>query len=226
MPDSRIHSRPVSSSLPLRRCAPANSGCSHASPGGRITVTPVRTGPRPTCSGPSPAISVRCPTRTPATSVIAFQRPGVPPPIATPWSRARISAQRKPCADRLRGALGGVVTATAYARRGPDGTTRPLICGGSAGTICGMHVDQGSALLHFSRNGAFGDGGSELLVLERGEGPYVFRQLRQALRRCALQPVLRADRLLLRRRDGGGGRRAAPAAGVQTRCGAPPIRRR
>jgi adenosylmethionine-8-amino-7-oxononanoate aminotransferase len=74
----------------------------------------------------------------------------------------------------LRGALGGVVTATAYARRGPDGTTRPLICGGSAGTICGMHVDQGSALLHFSRNGAFGDGGSELLVLERGEGPYVF----------------------------------------------------
>jgi adenosylmethionine-8-amino-7-oxononanoate aminotransferase len=37
-----------------------------------------------------------------------------------------------------------------------------------------MHVDQGSALLHFSRNGAFGDGGSELLVLDRGEGPYVF----------------------------------------------------
>jgi adenosylmethionine-8-amino-7-oxononanoate aminotransferase len=34
--------------------------------------------------------------------------------------------------------------------------------------------DQGSALLHFSRNGAFGPGGAELLVLERGEGPYVF----------------------------------------------------
>jgi adenosylmethionine-8-amino-7-oxononanoate aminotransferase len=29
-------------------------------------------------------------------------------------------------------------------------------------------------LLHFARNGAFGPGGSELLVLERGEGPYVF----------------------------------------------------
>ncbi|HMJ97077.1 MAG TPA: aminotransferase class III-fold pyridoxal phosphate-dependent enzyme, partial [Thermoleophilaceae bacterium] len=29
-------------------------------------------------------------------------------------------------------------------------------------------------LLHFSRNGAFGPGGNELLVLERGEGPYVF----------------------------------------------------
>ena len=37
-----------------------------------------------------------------------------------------------------------------------------------------MNVDQGSALLHFSRNGAYGDGGSELLVLDRGEGPYVF----------------------------------------------------
>jgi adenosylmethionine-8-amino-7-oxononanoate aminotransferase len=37
-----------------------------------------------------------------------------------------------------------------------------------------MAVAQGSALLHFSRNGAFGPGGSELLVLERGEGAYVF----------------------------------------------------
>jgi adenosylmethionine-8-amino-7-oxononanoate aminotransferase len=35
-------------------------------------------------------------------------------------------------------------------------------------------LDQGSALLHFSRNGAFGPGKTELLVLERGEGPYVF----------------------------------------------------
>ena len=34
--------------------------------------------------------------------------------------------------------------------------------------------DQGAALLHFARNGAFGPGGTELLVLERGEGPYVF----------------------------------------------------
>ena len=34
--------------------------------------------------------------------------------------------------------------------------------------------DQGSALLHFSRNGAFGPGAGELLVLERGEGAYVF----------------------------------------------------
>ncbi len=34
--------------------------------------------------------------------------------------------------------------------------------------------DQGAALLHFTRNGAFGAGAGELLVLERGEGPYVF----------------------------------------------------
>jgi adenosylmethionine-8-amino-7-oxononanoate aminotransferase len=35
-------------------------------------------------------------------------------------------------------------------------------------------VDQGSLLLHFARNGAFGPGGADLLVLDRGEGPYVF----------------------------------------------------
>ena len=33
---------------------------------------------------------------------------------------------------------------------------------------------QGSALLHFTRNGNYGSDGSELLVLERGEGAYVF----------------------------------------------------
>ena len=37
-----------------------------------------------------------------------------------------------------------------------------------------MNFDQGSALLHFSRNGAYHPGASDLLVLERGEGPYVF----------------------------------------------------
>ncbi len=36
------------------------------------------------------------------------------------------------------------------------------------------NMDQGSALLHFSRNGAYHPGGTELLVLDRGEGPYVF----------------------------------------------------
>ena len=37
-----------------------------------------------------------------------------------------------------------------------------------------MAVDQGQLLLHFARNGDFGPEGAELLVLERGEGPYVF----------------------------------------------------
>ena len=33
---------------------------------------------------------------------------------------------------------------------------------------------QGSALLHFARNGNFGPGGQELMVVERGEGAYIF----------------------------------------------------
>jgi adenosylmethionine-8-amino-7-oxononanoate aminotransferase len=37
-----------------------------------------------------------------------------------------------------------------------------------------MAVAQGSALLHFSRNGAYGPDGADLLVLERGEGAHVF----------------------------------------------------
>jgi adenosylmethionine-8-amino-7-oxononanoate aminotransferase len=37
-----------------------------------------------------------------------------------------------------------------------------------------MRAAQGSTLLHFARNGAYRPGGAELLVLERGEGPYVF----------------------------------------------------
>jgi len=37
-----------------------------------------------------------------------------------------------------------------------------------------MGVDPGSLLLHFTRNGDFRDGDGDLLVLERGEGPYVF----------------------------------------------------
>jgi len=37
-----------------------------------------------------------------------------------------------------------------------------------------MGVDAGSLLLHFARNGDYASGKSDLLVLERGEGPYVF----------------------------------------------------
>ena len=76
-PDSRTHSRPVSSPFPFSRWQPANNGTS----GGTITVTPVRIA--------SPSMSVECPTRTPPTSVIAFRGPGLPSPIAIPSSRAR-----------------------------------------------------------------------------------------------------------------------------------------
>ncbi len=37
-----------------------------------------------------------------------------------------------------------------------------------------MGIDPGALLLHFTRNGAFVPGGNDLLVLDRGEGPYVF----------------------------------------------------
>lgn len=37
-----------------------------------------------------------------------------------------------------------------------------------------LATDNRHLLLHFSPNGAFGPGASELLVLERGEGPYVY----------------------------------------------------
>src|SRR5262249_57621728 len=78
MPDSSIHVVPVISPLPLSENHDANTGSSDLRPRGRIAVTPVRTGPLPTTSFPSPAISVACPTSTPATSVMALSRPGVP----------------------------------------------------------------------------------------------------------------------------------------------------
>lgn len=37
-----------------------------------------------------------------------------------------------------------------------------------------VSVAQGSALLHFARNGAYAPGGVPLTVIDRGEGPYVF----------------------------------------------------
>ncbi len=52
------------------------------------TVTPVRTGPRPTTSAPSPSMMVAWPTRTPRTSVIASCAPGARLPMRMPSSRA------------------------------------------------------------------------------------------------------------------------------------------
>jgi hypothetical protein len=82
MPDSRIHSSPVSSPFPFRRCEPAKTGSSQGLPScGKTTVTPVRT--------ESPSTSVVWPTRTPGTSVIAFSSPGGSVPIRIPSSLAR-----------------------------------------------------------------------------------------------------------------------------------------
>ncbi len=58
-------------------------------PGGRIAVTPVRTGPSAICWGSTPSIRVTCPTRTPSTSVIALLGPVSYSPIRIPDSRAR-----------------------------------------------------------------------------------------------------------------------------------------
>src|SRR6266403_4859014 len=88
-PDSSTQVVPVISPLPFSDHHPANTGLFIESlPRGRTAVTPVRTGPLPTCSFPSPEMSVVCPTVTPETSVIAFSGPGGPS-NGTPRSRAR-----------------------------------------------------------------------------------------------------------------------------------------
>src|SRR5260370_28683717 len=56
---------------------------------GRMAVTPVRTGPVPGLSRPSPRMIVECPTRTPSTSVIALYLPVRNRPSGTPSSLAR-----------------------------------------------------------------------------------------------------------------------------------------
>ena len=87
-PDSSSQCVPVISPLPLSVLKAAKTGSGSSFPRGRTAVTPVRTGPLPRTSGPSPSMSVTCPTSTPATSVIASSVPAVPP-IGMPRSRAR-----------------------------------------------------------------------------------------------------------------------------------------
>ena len=89
IPHSATSVRPVSSPTPETRWNPANLGRSQGSGPGRMTVTPVRTGPWPRTSGPDPLMMVSYPTRTPATSVMALHRPGRYRPIARPKSRSR-----------------------------------------------------------------------------------------------------------------------------------------
>src|SRR5258708_32297365 len=72
LPDSSIQLTPVISPLPFWEKNPAATGSpAPVRPRGWIAVTPVRTD--------SPWIKVAYPTPTPGTSVIAFQRPGLPP---------------------------------------------------------------------------------------------------------------------------------------------------
>src|SRR5262245_32396726 len=90
-PDSSTQAVPVISPLPLSENQPANTGSLTARPRGSTAVTPVRTGPEPTTSLPSPPTSVAWPTSTPWTSVTALPGPGAPSK-GTPRSRARGSA--------------------------------------------------------------------------------------------------------------------------------------
>src|ERR1700722_2034026 len=81
VPDSSIHDTPVISPLPFCAKNPAATGSPvPAGPRGWIAVTPVRT--------LSPEISVRYPTCTPGTSVMAFAAP-VRPRRGMPRSLAR-----------------------------------------------------------------------------------------------------------------------------------------
>ena len=101
IPHSATSVRPVSSPTPETRWNPANLGRSQGSGPGRTTVTPVRTGPWPRTSGPDPLTMVSCPTRTPATSVMALHRPAGYRPIARPKSRSRRCAEPGPAMGHL-----------------------------------------------------------------------------------------------------------------------------
>src|SRR5450432_3935481 len=87
-PESSTHVVPVISPLPLSVNQAAKTASLLVLPLGCIAVTPVRTGPLPISSLPSPEMSVVWPTSTPLTSVIALLTPGVPSK-GTPRSRAR-----------------------------------------------------------------------------------------------------------------------------------------
>src|SRR5580698_10550210 len=87
-PESSSQVVPVISPAPFSVNHPPKTASLEAFPRGKIAVTPVRTGPTPTFSAPSPEINVVWPTSTPLTSVMAFNGPGVPS-NGTPKSRAR-----------------------------------------------------------------------------------------------------------------------------------------
>src|SRR6202034_4790025 len=111
-PDSSTQAVPVISPLPFCANQPANTGLeSESRPRGSTAVTPVRTGPRPTCNLPDPEISVVWPTVTPATSVMALSGPGGPSE-GPPRSRARGLPEGAPAAPEG----GGVAAVDVRAR--------------------------------------------------------------------------------------------------------------
>ena len=111
-PDSSIQCTPVNSPAPFKSKAPAKTGSSFVfRPRGTMAVTPVRTGPFPTSSFPSPRMIVLWPTATPATSVIALSGPGAPS-NGIPRSRAR----GRPAAERTAGSARSRARAAAVGR--------------------------------------------------------------------------------------------------------------
>lgn len=88
-PHSETCVMPDISPAPLSTKLPAINLLSNTRSLGRITVTPVLTGPWPGISLPSPRMTVVWPTRTPLTSVIALYFPGGKTPISIPSSLVR-----------------------------------------------------------------------------------------------------------------------------------------
>src|SRR6056297_1955808 len=94
MPTSSMIQLPVISPVPLIIARPAVTLRDMSRPSGRMAVTPVRTGPLPGTTTPSPSMSVTWPTSTPSTSVMELSGPGVPSK-GTPRSRARGDASAR-----------------------------------------------------------------------------------------------------------------------------------
>ncbi len=88
--------RPETSPAPFRTKPPAITRSTKMSSRGMIAVTPVRTGPLPGSSGPSPSISVVWPTRTPAHVGDGVERPGGMVPSESPRSRKRAALRPWP----------------------------------------------------------------------------------------------------------------------------------
>ncbi len=132
-PESSTHVVPVISPLPLSVNQAAKTASLEVLPRGWMAVTPVRTGPLPTTSLPSPEMSVVCPTSTPWTSVMALLGPGLPS-NGTPRSRARGLVWAEAAIVRMRAMsvkaktrASGVTRRSRCVDMGPPGERRSII---------------------------------------------------------------------------------------------------